>query len=44
MTYRLAPLLVGLTLAAVSCSEESQTTSAPGKEEIVRFSVPKLDD
>ena len=44
MTYRLAPLLAGLTLAAVSCSEEHQTTHAPGKEQVVRFSVPRLDD
>ena len=43
MTNRLAPFLVGLTLAAISCSEQPENTSSPGKEEVVRFSVPKLD-
>ena len=44
MIYRLAPLVVGITLTAISCSEQSETTNAPDKTEVVRFSVPKLDD
>ena len=44
MTYRLVPFLAGLSLSAISCSGIPGATIAQGEPEIVRFSVPTLDD
>ena len=44
MTFRMVPFLVGFTLSAISCADIPGTAIGREETEVVRFSVPTLDD